>query len=215
MKKLNQIAVLLAAIAAIGTSFAATPSAGNNWLGANGEAVWKNSDNTLCWQDSFWTPATAASIECGKPAPEPEPAPEPVVIVVPEPAPEPAPEPVVVVVAEQVRYAAEALFNFDKSALKPEGEAILQDLVSKMNALNLEVVLAKGYTDSTGPAEYNMGLSNRRADSVKAYLVSLGVPANAITTEGFGENDPVASNKTRAGRAQNRRVEIEVVGTPR
>ena len=109
--------------------------------------------------------------------------------------------------------AADAHFDFDKSALKPEGKAKLDDLVGKLKAVNLEVVIAIGHTDSIGSNAYNQKLSVRRANSVKAYLVSKGIEANRIYTEGKGETQPVASNKTKEGRAKNRRVEIEVVGT--
>ena len=79
--------------------------------------------------------------------------------------------------------------------------------------MNLETVIAVGYTDSIGTEQYNLGLSQRRANAVKEYLVSKGIAANRIYTEGKGEADPIASNATREGRAQNRRVEIEIVGT--
>ena len=75
------------------------------------------------------------------------------------------------------------------------------------------MVIAVGHTDSVGSDKYNDRLSQRRADSVKAYLVSKGIEPNRIYTEGKGEKQPVASNKTKEGRAKNRRVEIEVVGT--
>src|SRR3546814_17929576 len=80
---------------------------------------------------------------------------------------------------------------------------------------SLETIIAVGHTDSIGTEKYNQGLSERRAASVKAYLVSKGVDPNRIYTEGKGELQPVASNKTREGRAQHRRVELEVVGNRR
>ena len=110
-------------------------------------------------------------------------------------------------------FAADAFFDFDKAVLKPEGQAKLDDLVSKMSGLNLEVIIAVGHTDSVGTDAYNQKLSVRRAEAVKAYLVSKGVEKNRIYTEGKGEKQPVADNKTAEGRAKNRRVEIEVVGT--
>ena len=97
--------------------------------------------------------------------------------------------------------------------LKPEGRAKLDDLTSKMSGLNLEVIIAVGHTDSVGTDAYNQRLSVRRADAVKDYLVSKGVEKNRVYTEGKGEKQPIADNKTAEGRAKNRRVEIEVVGT--
>jgi len=140
------------------------------------------------------------------PAPAPAPAPTPA----PRAAePKPAPKPV----AEKVTFAADVLFDFDKSVIKPEGKAKLDDLSNKIRGINLEVVIAIGHTDSIGTDEYNQKLSVRRAESVKAYLVSKGVEPNRIYTEGKGEKQPVATNKTAEGRAKNRRTEIEVIGT--
>jgi OOP family OmpA-OmpF porin len=85
--------------------------------------------------------------------------------------------------------------------------------VSKVKGINLEVIIAVGHTDSVGSDAYNQKLSVRRAEAVKAYLVSKGIEKNRIYTEGKGEKQPVASNVTNEGRAKNRRVEIEVVGT--
>jgi OOP family OmpA-OmpF porin len=115
--------------------------------------------------------------------------------------------------SEKVTFAADAFFDFDKSVLKPEGRAKLDDLVSKMSGLNLEVIIAVGHTDSVGSDTYNQKLSIRRSEAVKSYLVSKGVEKNRVYTEGKGEKQPVADNKTAEGRAKNRRVEIEVVGT--
>ena len=115
--------------------------------------------------------------------------------------------------SEKVTFAADAFFDFDKAVLKPEGRAKLDDLVSKMGGLNLEVIIAVGHTDSIGTDAYNQRLSIRRSEAVKSYLVSKGVEKNRVYTEGKGEKQPVADNKTAEGRAKNRRVEIEVVGT--
>jgi OOP family OmpA-OmpF porin len=112
-----------------------------------------------------------------------------------------------------VTYAADAFFDFNKSVLKPEGKAKLDDLVDKVKGISLEVVIAVGHTDSVGADAYNQGLSVRRSEAVKAYLVSKGIERNRVYTEGKGEKQPVADNKTAEGRAKNRRVEIEVVGT--
>ncbi|MBX6318002.1 outer membrane protein OmpA, partial [Pigmentiphaga sp.] len=125
----------------------------------------------------------------------------------PKPAPAPVP------VSEKVTYSADAFFDFDKAVVKPEAKAKLDELVNQIRGINLEVVIAVGHTDSIGSEAYNQRLSVRRAEAVKAYLVSKGIEANRIYTEGKGEKQPIADNKTAAGRAKNRRVEVEVVGT--
>jgi OOP family OmpA-OmpF porin len=162
-----------------------------------------------CWHTGYWTPADSVGgcdgeiVKAAEPAPPPPPAPEPA------PAPKPVPAPV----SEKVTFAADTFFDFDKAVLKADGKAKMDDLVSKLQGMNLEVIIAVGHTDSIGTTSYNQKLSVRRAEAVKAYLVSKGIEANRVYTEGKGEKQPVASNKTSAGRAQNRRVEIEVVGT--
>ncbi len=176
----------------------------------------------LCWRTGYWTPADAVpgcdvplcvepeKLEDGKcVAPPPPAAPAP---AAPTPA-APVPVPVVAPTSEKVSFAADALFDFDKAVLKPEGKAKLDDLTSKLSSVNLEVIIAVGHTDSVGADAYNQKLSVRRADAVKTYLVSKGVESNRVYTEGKGEKQPVADNKTAAGREKNRRVEIEVVGT--
>ena len=210
MKKLNKVAMMFA-VAALATAAGAqnrvTAADGgpviDNWQNGTGELVWKNGTNELCWRDSNWTPATAAVGCDGALVPAPPPAPVPPAAVVPPPA----------VAASKVTFAADAFFDFDKSVLKPEGRAKLDDLVSKIKGVNLEVIIAVGHTDSIGSDAYNQRLSVRRAESVKAYLVSKGIERNRVYTEGKGEKQPVADNRTKEGRAKNRRVEIEVVGT--
>ena len=208
MKKLNKVAMLFAS-AALAT--AAGAQTVDNWSDASGQLVWKNGTNEYCWRNANWTPATAApgcdgAIVAPTPAAAaPAAAPAP---AAPAPAPAPAPA-----VATKVTYAADAFFDFDKSVLKPEGKAKLDDLVSKVKGINLEVIIAVGHTDSVGSDAYNQKLSVRRSEAVKAYLVSKGIEKNRVYTEGKGEKQPVADNKTAEGRAKNRRVEIEVVGT--
>lgn len=106
----------------------------------------------------------------------------------------------------------DAFFDFDKSVIKPAGKEKLDDLIGKIKDINLEVIIAVGHTDSVGSDSYNQKLSVRRSEAVKAYLVSKGIEKNRVYTEGKGEKQPVADNKTAEGRAKNRRVEIEVVG---
>ena len=232
MKKLNKVAVLVAT-AALAAPIVAFAQAGSidNWRNADGSLVWKNGTNELCWRDAFWTPATAAAVCDGaiKPpapaarpaAPAPAPAARPAAPAAPAtPAPSarpaapaaPAARPAAPV-SEKVTFAADAFFDVDKSVLKPEAKAKLDDLVAKTKGINLEVIIAVGHTDSDASDAYNQKLSVRRSDSVKAYLVSKGVEKNRVYTEGKGEKQPVADNKTKEGKAKNRRVEIEVVGT--
>jgi OmpA-OmpF porin, OOP family len=186
----------------------------------------------LCWRTPWWTPQLAgidgpkgAGCACDKavlpkevceppppPAPKPPPPPPPPPAAPPTPPAPPPPAPPKPT-TEKVTFAADALFDFDKSVIKPDARAKLDDLVSKLAGVNLEVIVAVGHTDSIGTDAYNMGLSARRANAVKQYLVSKGVEANRIYTEGKGESQPIADNRTAEGRAKNRRVEIEVIGT--
>src|SRR5687767_290154 len=180
--------------------------------------------------NKVWMLIVALALAAGcatEPAqPEPKPAPPPAPKPAPPPAPKPrAPEPEAPKpkpepekpkpVAEKVTFAADVLFDFDKAVVKPEGKSKLDDIASKANGVNLEVVIAIGHADSIGSDAYNERLSVRRAESVKAYLVSKGIQGNRIYTEGRGEKQPVADNKTNSGRAKNRRTEIEVIGTRR
>ncbi len=199
MKKLNKVAILFAG-AALAT--AAGAQSVDNWKNGTNELVWKNGTNELCWRDANWTPATAAAgCDGALQAAAPVKAAEPAKAVAP------------VAAASKVTFAADAFFDFDKAVLKPEGKAKLDDVASKVGGINLEVIIAVGHTDSIGSDAYNQKLSVRRAEAVKAYLVNKGIDKSRVYTEGKGEAQPVADNKTKEGRAKNRRVEIEVVGT--
>ena len=114
---------------------------------------------------------------------------------------------------EKVTLAADVLFDFDKAVLKPDGRAKLDDLAGKVKGVALEVIIIIGHTDGIGSDAYNQRLSVRRAEAVKAYLVSKGTEPNRVYTEGKGKKQPIADNRTDGGRAKNRRVELEVVGT--
>ena len=206
MKKLNKVAMLFASAALVTAAGAQTI---DNWKNGNGELVWKNGTTELCWRDANWTPATAAPGCDGALVPVVAPAP----VVVAPPVVAPAVVPVAPPAATKVTYAADAFFDFDKSVIKPAGKEKLDDLIGKIKDINLEVIIAVGHTDSVGSDSYNQKLSVRRSEAVKAYLVSKGIEKNRVYTEGKGEKQPVADNKTAEGRAKNRRVEIEVVGT--
>jgi OOP family OmpA-OmpF porin len=168
----------------------------DNWVNSTGTA-WKNGDNTLCWRDANWTPATAA-INCdGWLAPKAA-------------AAAPARSGVT---QSKITLQADTLYDFDKATLKAEGKATLDKIARDLGKIKLEVIIAVGNTDSVGSDAYNMALGQRRAASVKAYLVSKGVDGSRIYTESKGKSNPVANNATAEGRAKNRRTDIEVVGT--
>ena len=236
MKNVKSAVVSLSILAFAGWTSAAEI---NNWLSSSGE-VWKNASGE-CWRNSSWTPATAAPGCDGAIVEQPAATPAaqnasqssapqveqaPVAVQAPSqadapglsaaPAPaaaaSPAPAPTPVAASSKVTYAADAFFDFNKSVIKPEAKAKLDDLVDKIKAINLEVIIAVGHTDAVGSDEYNQKLSMRRSNAVKAYLINKGVDKTRIYTEGKGEKQPVADNSTKEGRAKNRRVEIEVVG---
>jgi OOP family OmpA-OmpF porin len=164
--------------------------ASDNWENSSG-LNWKNGDGTLCWRDNNWTPATAAKGCDGWLAPKSGAG----------------------VSQSKITLQADTLYDFDKATLKPEGKATLDKIAADLNKIKLEVIIAVGNTDSVGTDAYNMALGQRRAQSVKAYLVSKGVDGSRIYTESKGKSNPVASNATAEGRAKNRRTDIEVVGT--
>ena len=166
----------------------------DNWVNATGIS-WKNGDGTLCWRDASWTPATAAKGCDG--------------FLAPKAAAKPASS----VTQSKITLQADTLYDFDKATLKAEGMATLDKIARDLSKIKLEVIIAVGNTDSVGTDAYNMALGQRRAQSVKAYLVSKGVDGSRVYTESKGKSNPVASNATAEGRAKNRRTDIEVVGT--
>ena len=148
-----------------------------------------------CVRTSSWK-AEDMTIDCG--------AEPPVAASVPVPPPAP--------VYEKTTLSSEALFDHDKSVLKPAGKAALHELDESIKAKGARIVDIDviGHTDSDGTEEYNQALSVRRAQAVRDYMVEEGIDPNIIDVSGEGEMNPVTSNATREGRAQNRRVEIHV-----
>ncbi len=177
----------------------------------------------LCYRTGYWTPAMA-TIECDPDLVPKPPAPAPVARAGPAPAPAPAPKPAPAPApqVQKITLASKALFDFDKYALKPEGKAAIDtEIISKLSQVQkLELVLVTGHTDRIGTQQYNQKLSERRADTVRDYLVSKGVPKDKIETLGMGKTQPlpgvVCNQKNMkeliACLAPNRRVEVEVKG---
>jgi OOP family OmpA-OmpF porin len=167
----------------------------------------------LCWRTGYWTPAMAIA-ECdpdlAKAAEAPKAA-APAAAAAPKPA------------AKKVTLAADALFDFDKAVLRPEGKAKLDQLANDIKNIKLEVIIAVGHADRIGSDKYNQKLSERRAAAVKDYLVGKGIEANRVYAEGKGEKQPVTGDKCGKSVAKSkklieclqpdRRVEIEVIGT--
>ena len=186
----------------------------------------------LCWRTFSWTPEkaiaecdpdlvkkpepvkpVAAAAPAPAPTPAPTPAPAPVVapiVVAPAVAPAPAPQRRTV----NLTLGADATFDSGKADLKSDGKAKLDDVAAKLKqpGVTVESMTVTGHTDNVGSAAFNQSLSERRAAAVKAYLVDQGVDGSKIRTQGKGLTQPVADNKTAPGRAQNRRVDLEVTG---
>lgn len=232
IKQTKNHMLLLAAIASLGLSapsaFAQTQDVVVDGTGVipyviDARNVVARSGAGLCWRTGFWSPAAAEEAMAGQfpvgcacdsdivPAEKCAEAPPP-------PVAQPAPKPT----AEKIKLSADALFDFDKAVLKPAGRQALDELAAQAQQVNLEVILAVGHTDRIGSDTYNQKLSERRAEAVKAYLVSKGIDSNRVYTEGKGEAQPVTGNQCDNVRGRtaliaclqpDRRVEVEVIGT--
>jgi OOP family OmpA-OmpF porin len=136
------------------------------------------------------------------PAPEPVPAPAPAPVVTPPP---PAPKEQGSIIFRNIQ------FDFDKSTVKPESYPILDEVVDYLKANPNVKMEIQGHTCNLGTAAYNLKLSDRRAASVKTYLVGKGVPADRLETKGYGLTRPVAPNDNEENRSRNRRVEFKPI----
>jgi len=234
---------------ALGSFEANAQSSPGYWTDpAAGGAVWKTPFG-LCWRASYWTSANA-TVECdpdlvpkpaAAPAPAPAPAPVPVaptpapvapvpispVPIAPAPAPKPAPAPVAKPAPKPapLTIGAAELFGFNQATLTPQGRAKLNtEVVERSNReyAEIRVMNINGHSDRLGSPQYNQQLSERRAEAVRAYLVSRGMDSSKIETFGYGKTLPVKACPDQKNRkalieclAPNRRVEIEINGTRR
>ena len=223
----------LATVFSAGASAQANPNNTGYWVSPQvppATNVWRSGNygdpriSNLCWRAGYWTPAMAI-IECDPdlvPKPVP-PAPPPAAVPPPPPPPPPAPPaPAPAPQVQKITLASKALFDFDKAVLKPEGKAAIDtEIIAKLRDVQkLELVLVTGHTDRIGSQAYNQKLSERRADAVRDYLVSKGVPRDKIETLGMGKTQPVpgvvcnqkAMKELIACLQPHRRVEVEVKG---
>ena len=174
-----------------------------------GQQVWKNGFGE-CWHNAYGPPP--GYNECN-PAPLAQAAPAPYVA------------PAVVAAAppqrvyQKVTFDADVLFAFDKAVLRPEGKAALDGFAGQLPGINLESIKVMGSTDRIGSDQYNQALSNRRAATVKAYLVAVGVHSNSMSAEGIGKTKPgmdcpgAKSKKVIECLQPDRKVDVEVIGT--
>jgi OOP family OmpA-OmpF porin len=224
-RSLAALALAVVGLASTGVALAQQGRSTQGYLTDQRNGIVKDPFN-LCWRTGYFTPALAhcecdpdllPRDVCFPPPPKPAAAPPP-----PKPAPPPAAKPAPKPVTEKVTFAADVLFDFDQAVLRPEGKQRLDDLVNKMKGVALEVIIAIGHTDPIGSLAHNQRLSVRRAEAIKAYLVSKGIEPNRIYTEGKGPSQLVKKcnrgdfktfNEYVACNQPNRRTEVEVVGT--
>jgi len=217
MKKTFKHTIMAAVAVTLGlcASFAQAQANSVYVIDSRGEVA--TSGAGLCWRTGFWTPAAAATdkngCKCDK---------DLIAKEICEPKAAPAAPAKSAGFGEKITLAADALFDFNKSTLRAEGKAKLDDVAAKSKSLVLEVVIAVGHADRIGGAAYNQKLSEKRAAAVKDYLVSKGIPANRVYTEGKGSKQPVTkanqckgakSAKVIACLQPDRRVDIEIIGT--
>ena len=207
------VMALLAATLGLSASFAQAQATNSVYV-IDGRGQVATNSTGLCWRTGFWTPAAAATdangCKCDKDLIAKE-------ICEPKGGAAAGTKPA----GDKITVAADALFDFNKSTLRPEGKAKIDEVVAKANSLNLEVVIAVGHADRIGSAAYNKKLSEKRAASVKDYIVSKGIPANKVYAEGKGSTQPVTKpDQCKGGKSAqviaclqpDRRVDIEIIG---
>jgi len=218
------IAATFAALACAAPGDASAQSKQGYWTQpAGGNAVWKNATG-LCWRAGYWTPAMAI-VECDPDLVPKPPAPAPVAPPRVAPPPKPAPAPAAAPVKPKVlRVTSTELFEFNRSTLTDRARSLLDtEVIAKLGGFaTIQFINVNGHTDRIGSVQYNQKLSEKRANAVKAYLVSKGVDGSKIETYGFGKTLPVKSCPDQKDRKAliaclepNRRVEVEVQGTPK
>ena len=219
--------LLLATLAAlVSPAFAQTVA--NDGYARDASTVVVKNPFGLCWRSGQWS-ETKAIADCDpdfvpKAAPRAEaPARPATSAVAPTLVEAPRPQPVAVIAApiaepqrarlQAITLGADASFDTGKADLKPEGQAKLDQLVTKLKDVNFDAITITGHTDNVGTDAANQRLSERRATAVKAYLAKHGIDQAKIKTTGRGKTSPVADNKTTQGRARNRRVDVVITGT--
>jgi len=218
MKPITKLIIAAFAATAATSAFAQQDSRYKGYLVDSSGQVVMNGSNELCWRHTdpdspLVQPsceAAAAPVAAAQPAPQ-------AVVVAAAPAAIPAPP------VQKISFSGDALFAFDKSVLKPEGKVLLDGLVSQLQGASYDTIHATGHTDRFGSSQYNQKLSHRRAETVKAYLLSKNVNASRIDADGKGETQPVtkasdcrgavATTKLKACLQPDRRVDIEMRGT--
>jgi OOP family OmpA-OmpF porin len=217
----HSLMAILAATLGLGATLAQAQTAADRVYVIDGRGEVAKSGFGLCWRTGYWTPAAAANDPAGCACDKD---------LLPKEKCEP-PKPKAAaddgrgktgIVGDKVTLAADALFDFNKSTLRPEGKAKLDELATKAKAIKLEVIIAVGHADRIGSAAYNQKLSEKRAAAVKEYLVSKGIEANRVYTEGKGSKQPVTkADQCKGAKSKkvidclqpDRRVDIEVIGT--
>jgi OOP family OmpA-OmpF porin len=217
MKNLKHSLLLAALLGSTVSALAQTPGVdlkGTTAYVIDQRGYVAKSGTGLCWRTGYWTPAQAIA-ECDPDLVKKE-APKTRAIEAAPAAATPKPA------AEKITLSADALFDFDKAVLRPEGKSKLDEFAAKAKQIKLEVIIAVGHADRFGSDKYNQKLSERRAAAVKEYLVSKGIDANRVYTEGKGKTQPKTkpgdckgpkSKKVFACLQPDRRVDFEVIGT--